>query len=114
MRYFLIGAAGYPLLEIAWRGRTHYSMAIAGGLSTVLLHRISRTELRPCMQCVLGGISITAVEAVCGRIWNKHHQVWDYRRMPLNWRGQVCLTYSLLWCGLAAIWLHLDKVSSDA
>ncbi len=114
MRYFLIGAAGYPLLEIAWRGRTHYSMAIAGGLSTMLLHRISRTKLLPCVQCFLGGIGITAVETVCGRIWNKHHQVWDYRRMPLNWRGQVCLPYSLLWCGLSAIWLHLDKASLGA
>ena len=114
MRYFLIGAAGYPLLEIAWRGRTHYSMAIAGGLSTVLLHRISRTKVQPFLQCIWGGVGITAVEAVCGRIWNNHYQVWDYRRMPLNWRGQVCLPYSLLWCGLAAIWLHLDKACSDA
>ena len=25
-------------------------------------------------------------------------EVWDYRDMPLNILGQVCLPYSLLWC----------------
>ena len=36
MRSFLIGAVGYPLLELAWRGHTHPSMALAGGMSAML------------------------------------------------------------------------------
>ena len=28
----LLGAAGYPLAELCWRGRTHWSMALLGGL----------------------------------------------------------------------------------
>jgi len=28
---FLAGSCAYPTLEMAWRGSTHYSMAIAGG-----------------------------------------------------------------------------------
>lgn len=114
MRYFLIGAAGYPLLELAWRGRTHPSMALAGGLSAALMHRISRTPLSTGAQCMLCAAGVTAIEAACGLLWNRKHQVWDYRRMPFNWRGQICLPFSLLWCGLSAIWLQLDKASRKA
>ena len=28
---FLAGAAAYPMVEMAWRGRTHPAMALAGG-----------------------------------------------------------------------------------
>ena len=29
---FLIGSFGYGLIEILWRGRTHFSMLLAGGI----------------------------------------------------------------------------------
>ncbi len=99
---FLLGAIGYPALEVLTRGRTHYSMCIAGGASTLLIRRVSRMHLSLLPQAVLCGAGITAIEYACGRVWNRTHRVWDYRRMPLNWRGQVCLPYSLLWCGLSA------------
>ena len=99
---FMLGAVGYPLLELATRRRTHYSMALAGGLSTLLIHRLSRTSMRCMTQALLCGAGITAIEYVCGRVWNRDFRVWDYRRVPLNWRGQVCLPYSLIWCGLSA------------
>ena len=28
---FLVGAGGYCLLELLWRGRTHWTMALTGG-----------------------------------------------------------------------------------
>ena len=39
---FLLGALGYPAIEILWRGYTHPTMALAGGISAVLLYRINR------------------------------------------------------------------------
>lgn len=99
---FALGAIGYPLLELAARRRTHYSMALAGGLSTLLIRRVSRTPLRRFPQAMLCGLGITGIEYACGLVWNRDYRVWDYRRVPLNWRGQVCLPYSLLWCGLSA------------
>ena len=99
---FALGAVGYPLLELATRRRTHYSMALAGGLSTLLIRGLSRTSMRHATQALLCGAGITAIEYGCGRVWNRDFRVWDYRRVPLNWRGQVCLPYSLLWCGLSA------------
>lgn len=99
---FVLGAVGYPLLELATRRRTHYSMALAGGLSTLLIRRLRHTSMRRATQALLCGVGITAIEYACGRVWNRNFRVWDYRRMPLNWRGQVCLPYTLLWCGLSA------------
>ena len=47
MRPFLIGAVGYPALEVLWRGRTHPSMALAGGLGAAMIHRVHQTALPP-------------------------------------------------------------------
>lgn len=102
---FLLGAAGYPALELLTRGRTHCSMALAGGASTLLIRRISRMRRSLPVRSLLCGAGITAIEYACGCVWNRQYRVWDYRRMPLNFRGQVCLPYSLLWCGLSAVLL---------
>lgn len=110
MKSFLFGAVGYPLLEIAWRGRTHPCMALAGGLSTMLLHRIGRTGLKLPLQALLGGAGVTAIEAACGLMWNRRHRVWDYRRMPLNWKGQVCLPFSMAWILLSALYLQSEAL----
>lgn len=109
MKDFLIGAAGYPLLELLWRGRTHCAMGLAGGAAMVLIRRISRTRLRPAAGALLCGAGITAIEYACGRIWNRDFAIWDYRRMPLNYRGQICLPYTALWCVLGGAALHVMR-----
>lgn len=99
---FLIGALGYPAMELVYRGRTHISMALAGGCSTLLINRIRKLPFQMPLKAMLCGTAITGVEYICGRIWNRNFAVWDYRRTPLNWQGQVCLPYTLLWCSLSA------------
>ena len=110
MQPFLIGAVGYPALEVLWRGRTHPSMALAGGLGAAMIHRVHRTALPPLGKSLLCGAGITAIEAACGLCWNRRHQVWDYRRMPLNWRGQVCLPYAALWCLLSGAYMGAENL----
>lgn len=108
---FFIGAAVYPLIELAWRGRTHSAMALAGGLSAVLLHRISKTD-RPLWQLsLLGGLAITGIEYGIGMLWNRRYQIWDYRRMPLNIHGQICLPFTLAWCVLSAAAIGLFRLT---
>lgn len=114
MRSFIIGALGYPLLELCWRGRTHISMAMAGGVSGSMLHRVSRKKGPLCLKALLCGLGITGIEAACGLVWNRRHQVWDYSSLPMNWRGQVCLSYTLAWCGLSALWLLTEKQLAKA
>ena len=99
---FLLGAAAYPLLELAYRGRTHPSMALAGGISAVLLRCISRKDRPLWQQALLGGLAITGVEYVIGKAFNRRYRIWDYRCAPLNVQGQICLPFTLVWCGLSA------------
>ena len=40
---------------------------------------------------------ITFLELLTGLIVNGDHTVWDYREALYNYRGQVCLGFSLLW-----------------
>ena len=94
---FLIGGSGYVGLEFLWRGRSHISMFLAGGVCFLLLGRIDRTKFSPSGKCLLGAAAITAVELLTGLLLNRDYRVWDYRRMPGNFLGQVCLSYSLLW-----------------
>ena len=102
---FLAGAAAYPMLELVWRGRPHHAMALAGGVSLAVLRGVSRMQKgRPLwQQALLGGLMITGVEYAFGLIFNRRHQIWDYRRMPANLRGQICLPFTLAWCGLSAL-----------
>ena len=38
---FVAGAVGYSLLEILWRGYTHWTMGVTGGLCLSTLYRLS-------------------------------------------------------------------------
>lgn len=102
---FLTGSCAYPTLEMAWRGHTHYSMALAGGVCLCLIDHIccGMLEGRSLFtRCLAGSGLITGVELAAGIIVNQllGLGVWDYSDMPMNIMGQVCLPYSVLWFGL--------------
>lgn len=110
---FAIGGLLYNITEMAWRGRTHWTMFIAGGICFVLIGGINEFftwEMSFIKQCLIGSAVITVIEFVAGLIvnawlgWN----VWDYSNAPLNIMGQICLPYSLLWCIVAALAIVLD------
>ncbi|MBQ8537591.1 MAG: hypothetical protein IJ461_09350 [Clostridia bacterium] len=100
-RLFILGALGYPALELLWRRRTHPSMALAGGLAVTALDKIAQHRFPLSFKCAWGALTITGIEWVIGQLFNQRYQVWDYRKMPLNWKGHICLHYSLLWAGLS-------------
>ena len=100
---FGIGGGAYVGLELLWRGRSHCSMFFAGGLCFLLLGRLNRAQprLSPVLRGGLGAIVITSVELLAGLIANRDYQVWDYRSLPANFHGQICLPFSLLWIPLS-------------
>ncbi len=100
LKLMALGAAAYPLIELAWRGRTAPSMAAAGGTGMVMLNQINkRMRHRPLWQkSLVGGAAITAMEYMFGRMVNRRHQVWDYSTMPFHVSGQICPQYAALWC----------------
>ena len=106
---FAAGGAGYVGLELLWRGRSHSSMFLAGGCCFLLLGMLDRAKRLPLLLRGAAGAGIvTAVELVAGLLVNRDYTVWDYRQMPFNFLGQVCLSYSLLWIPVSfgAMLLH--------
>nr|WP_297175675.1 hypothetical protein [uncultured Agathobaculum sp.] len=103
---FFLGAGGYCLLELAWRGRTHWTMALTGGAVLVGLARLRphvKNE-KPLARCLCGAACITTAEYVVGCTVNRayHMNVWDYSRERGNIKGQICPKYAALWTVLAA------------
>ena len=99
----------YAVLEVLWRGYTHWSMILAGALCTILLYRIFLTGLPLVLRCLLGTACITLVELVVGctvNLWWKL-DVWDYSGMPFHLWGQICPAYTALWLCLCppAFWM---------
>ena len=96
MILFLLGGSAYVGLELLWRGRSHGTMFLAGGLCFLLLGRLHR--VKPwLLRGVLGAGMITAVELLIGLLFNRDYRVWDYRRLPLHFLGQICLPFFILW-----------------
>ena len=116
---FLTGSCAYPTLEMAWRGETHCSMALAGGGCLCLIDWVCCGRLRHkslFARCLAGAGLITGVELAAGLIVNTGLglRVWDYSKMPLNLMGQVCLPYSLLWFGLTLPAMALCRLCGRA
>lgn len=104
---FYLGGMGYAALELLWRGRTHGSMFVLGGVCFLALGKLGRLRLPRPLLAVLGSGLITAGELITGLLVNGSYLVWDYRRMPMNFRGQICLRFSLLWIPVSALAMGL-------
>lgn len=109
----MLGGTGYALIELLWRGRTHFSMIIAGGICFISFSLIADMfREKPILyKAVLCSLSVTTVELIFGVIFNiiLKMNVWDYSKMPLNLLGQICPLYSLLWGGLSLVFLPVAQ-----
>ncbi len=99
--FFLLGGSLYTAIEFLWRGRSHWSMFLLAGFCFLALRRFSRLRIPTALQPLVGAALITAGELLTGLLVNRSYTVWDYRQQPLNFLGQICLTYSLLWVPLS-------------
>ena len=92
-------------MELCWRGWSHGSMFLAGGLCLLLIGSLEEAKPKlPLPLRVLAGAGIiTMVELGTGLVVNRDYHVWDYRQMPWNFRGQICPAYCLLWVPVSAM-----------
>lgn len=99
-----VGGFGYYALELAFRGFSHWSMAICGGVCLQSIYHMNKKLIQKslCLRALLGATIITTAELICGVLVNLtfHMGVWDYSHLPLNLWGQICLPFSLLWAAL--------------
>ena len=102
---FVAGGFGYGMIEVLWRGYTHFSMLITGGLCFCLLCRVARLEWHWLWISLIGGLAITTAELLVGCVVNLWlgWAVWDYSKEFGNLWGQICPGFSAIWCGFSAL-----------
>ena len=109
---FIIFGLMYVTIELLYRGHTHYSMFIVGGICGVLIGLINdNTPDMPLLpQCVLGAVIITVIELLTGLFLNVYLglNVWDYSNQPFNFMGQICPQFCIIWCILSILVIHID------
>ena len=100
---FYTGGTVYLSLELLYRGRSHGSMFLAGGLCFLLIGHMNRVEpkLPLPLRALVGALIVTTVELGAGMLVNRQYQVWDYRDQPGNFMGQICPLFSALWIPLS-------------
>lgn len=113
---FYLGGSAYMILEFLWRGRSHGSMFLLGGLCFLLVGgALGRAERIPLtLRLLLGSGVITALELATGLAVNRDYGVWDYRQMPYQFQGQICLMYSLLWIPVSLLAMGLYRLAQKA
>lgn len=110
---FVFGGGIYCLIEMLFRGHTHFTMIFVGGVCFLMcgmLNEVIPWEMPLPEQMIICAVNITAVEFVAGMILNVwlNLNVWDYSNMPLNIMGQICLPFSVAWFFLSAVGIVMD------
>lgn len=111
---FIVGFCAYIGIEYGFRGYSHWTMGILGGISLCLVGAINEIlpwEMLFWHQALIGGLMITGIEAIAGLILNVWLGlgIWDYSAMPLAFcYNQICLPFTIAWIFLAAVAIVLD------
>ena len=109
----VIGGLIYILIESIWRGHTHISMFILGGVCFVaigLINELFSWELGLLWQSAIGAVIVTVFEFITGLVVNiwLGLGIWDYSDMPFNLLGQICMPFVFAWAALSSIAIVLD------
>lgn len=110
---FSIGGALYYVGEILFRGRSHWSMFILGGLCFLyagIQNQFTDWKKPLVLQIIQVELFVLAGEFITGCIvnlwlgWN----IWNYSNLPCNLMGQICLPFALLFLPLCLLAIILD------
>ena len=109
LKYYTLGTLGgliYVFIELMWRGYSHWSMFLLGGVCFIALGLINEVipwEMPLTAQMFIGCAIITALEFITGCIVNLWlgWDVWDYSEKPFNIMGQICPLFTLGWLALS-------------
>lgn len=97
----LVGGILYMAVELLWRGHTHWTMGVLGGVCFAAIGLLNEGSDPPpvLVQMLLSAALVTLLELVAGLVLNVWLGlgVWDYSGMPGNIMGQVCPQYSAAW-----------------
>ncbi len=110
---FLIGGFIYVAIELGFRGHSHWTMFLLGGLCFILIGGLNNYipwEMSIIKQGVIGALIVTSLEFIFGLILNLYLNlgIWDYSNMPFNILGQICLPFSIAWFFLSLVAIFVD------
>lgn len=110
---FFVGGLVYYLIEILYRGFSHPSMFVLGGICFILcglINELYSWDTPLIAQQGICAIIITVLEFVFGVVLNLilKLNVWDYSALPFNILGQVCLPFIVIWFFLSLVAILLD------
>ena len=111
---FILGGMAYGLMEVLFRGHTHWSMVITGGACVLTLYLIMDWTMNlPLVVAALAGAGIITFYEFCGGLlvnvsfgWH----VWDYSSMPGNILGQICPLFTGLWFAMCLVFFGLVRL----
>lgn len=110
---FLIGGFIYVAIELGFRGHSHWTMFLLGGLCFILIGGLNNYipwEMSIIKQGIIGALIITSLEFIFGLVLNLYLNlgIWDYSNMPFNILGQICLPFSMAWFFLSLVAIFAD------
>jgi len=80
---FVISGLIYTMLELIWRGRTHWTMFLCAGLCGLVMANINNNLLEFdtdfLKQVVISALCCTTFEFLFGIMFNGDFSIWDYR-----------------------------------
>lgn len=114
--YFFLWTLGgilYYSFEMIFRGFSHWTMFVLGGICMVFFAiqgRAVRWQDPLWKQVIRCTLFVTACEFITGLIVNKWLElgVWDYSDQPLHLFGQICLPFAIIFSGLCAAGIVLS------
>lgn len=110
---FIYGGVIYYFMELLYRGYSHLTMILVGGLCFICIGRLNEiyaNQLLVVEEMAIASAVVTAIEFLAGvilNIWLKL-DIWDYSNLSFNLLGQISLQTSMLWLLLAFPAIYLD------
>ncbi len=113
MTLLIYGGGIYYFIEMFYRGYSHHTMILVGGLCFVcigLLNEFYTYKISLVKQMIISSFIVTAIEFIAGvilNVWLKL-DVWNYSNLRFNLLGQISLRTSIIWFFLALPAIYLD------
>lgn len=117
IKYLILGIIGgftYVLIELLYRGHSHWSMFLVSAFAFIsigLINEFIRWDMELWKQMLIGSGIVTILEFVSGYILNIKlgWHIWDYSNVPFNILGQICLPFSIVWFFISLIAIVADN-----
>lgn len=116
IKYLILGIIGgftYVIIEMLYRGHSHWSMFIVSAVAFIsigLINEFISWDMKLWKQMLIGSGIVTVLEFISGYILNIKlgWHIWDYSNVPFNIMGQICLPFSIAWFFISLIAIVTD------